>query len=341
MTPLDPAFLPISGFVLPRFAGIPTFMRLQWLSPSEAQSAGVDIGIIGVPWDGGTTNRAGARHGPRELRNASTMMRMVNQATALAPFHTARIADLGDVPPNPASLEDSLQRVETFYKDVHQRGIVPLTAGGDHLTSLPILRALAKDRPLGMIHFDSHTDLFDSYFGGFRYTHGTPFRRAIEEGLLDPKRVVQIGIRGTAYDGEDREFAQMSGVRVIAIEEALDLGPEAIMLEARRIVGSEPTYVSFDIDAIDPSQAPGTGTPEVGGFTMHQAQRMLRRLEGLSLVGADLVEVSPPFDLGGLTAFAGVSLMFELACVLADSVARSKGRPSIRNAELSRLLAPV
>jgi guanidinopropionase len=339
MTPLDPAFLPVSGFDLPRFAGIPTFMRLPWLSPADAEAAKVDIGIIGVPWDGGTTNRAGARHGPRELRNASTMMRMVNQATALAPFHTARIADLGDVPPNPASLDDSLLRVETFYRDIYDRGIVPLTAGGDHLTSLPVLRALAKDQPLGMVHFDSHTDLFDSYFGGFRYTHGTPFRRAIEEGLLDPTRVVQIGIRGTTYDGEDRAFAEKSGIRVIAIEEALALGPEAIMFEARKIVGDKPTYISFDIDAVDPSQAPGTGTPEVGGFTMHQAQQMVRRLEGLNLVGADLVEVSPPFDTGGLTAFAGASLIFELACVLAESVARSKGRPSIRNMDLSRLLA--
>jgi guanidinopropionase len=340
MTPLDPAFLPVSGFDLPRFAGLPTFMRLPAMPPEEASARGVDIGIIGVPWDGGTTNRAGARHGPRELRNASTMMRMVNQATGIAPFHTARFADLGDVPPNPASLEDTLGRVENFYKAIVSGGMRPLTAGGDHLTSLPVLRALGTAGPLGMIHFDSHTDLFDSYFGGFRYTHGTPFRRAIEEGLLDPKRVVQIGIRGTTYDGEDREFAMKSGVRVIAIEEALDLGPEATMALAKRIVGERPVYLSFDIDAIDPAQAPGTGTPEVGGFSMHQAQRMVRLLSGLDIVGADLVEVSPPFDVGGITAFAGASLLFELACVMAISVAKAKNRPVVANAALLNVLQP-
>jgi guanidinopropionase len=337
MKPIDPAFLPVSGLDLPRFAGVPTFMRLPWIEPSRAADAGVEIGIIGVPWDGGTTNRAGARHGPRALRDASTMMRMVNQATAIAPFHTAKVADLGDVGPNPASLDDTLLRIERFYTAIVAASIVPLTAGGDHLTSLPVLRAVAKKQPLGMIHFDSHTDLYDSYFGGYRYTHGTPFRRGIEEGLLDPKRVVQIGIRGTTYDGEDREFARASGVRVIPIEEALDLGPDAVMEEARRIVGDTSIYVSFDIDAIDPSQAPGTGTPEIGGFTTHQAQRMLRKLEGLSIAGADLVEVSPPFDIGGLTAFAGVSLMFELLCAMTADVAKKAGRTTIRDAMLEGL----
>lgn len=316
----DPSWLPLSGMNLPRFAGIPTFMRLPHL-PLEA-AAEVQIGLIGVPWDGGTTNRPGPRHGPRQLRDASTMVRLINQATGSRPFHAARCADLGDTPVNPADVQDSLKRITTFYERVAGHGILPMSAGGDHLISLPILRALAKRRPVGMIHFDSHTDFYDSYFGGFRYTHGTPFRRAVEEGLLDPTKVVQIGIRGTSYDGEDVEFARAAGVRLVMIEELVDRGPDAVMAEARAIVGETPCYVSFDIDGIDPSQAPGTGTPEIGGFSTHDAQRMVRKLMGLNIVGADLVEVSPPFDQSGMTAWVGVNMIFELLCVLADRVAR-------------------
>jgi guanidinopropionase len=315
------SYLPLSGMDLPRFAGIATFMRLPHLAVEEADE--VQIGLIGVPWDGGTTNRPGPRHGPRQLRDASTMIRMINQATGLRPFNTARCADLGDCPVNPADLQDSLARITAFYTKVRAKGIVPMTAGGDHLVSLPVLRGLVgKGAPVAMIHFDAHTDFYDTYFGGFRFTHGTPFRRAAEEGLIDTSRVVQIGIRGTAYDGEDVEWARAHGVRIFMIEEVMDLGPEAVMAEAREIVGNHLCYVSFDIDGIDPSQAPGTGTPEIGGLTTHMAQRMVRRLLGLNLVGADLVEVSPPFDPSGMTAWVGVNLMFELLCVLADAVAR-------------------
>jgi guanidinopropionase len=322
MDPIDPRFMPLSGLELPRFAGVPTFMRLPMVALDAADE--VEIGIIGVPFDGGTTNRAGARHGPRQLRDLSTMIRLVNQATGIAPFHLCRIADLGDTPVNPADLQDALQRIGGFFERLVAKRVVPMAAGGDHLISLPILRALGRGQPLGMIHFDAHTDFYDSYYGGFTYTHGTPFRRAAEEGLLNPKRVVQIGIRGSAYDGQDVEWARANGVRIVMIEELFDRGPEAIMEEARSIVGSGPTYVSFDIDGIDPSQAPGTGTPEIGGFSTHTAQRMVRALQGLDLVGADLVEVSPPFDPVGQTAWVGVNIMFELLCVLADAVARRR-----------------
>jgi guanidinopropionase len=334
MRAFDDAFLPVSALDVPRFAGVPAFMRLPQVAPADAKSKGVEIGLVGIPWDGGTTNRAGARHGPRAMRDASTMVRMVNQATAVAPFHTARMADLGDVTPNPIGLDDTLARITAFYSALVEAGITPLTAGGDHLTSLPVLRAVAKARPVGMIHFDSHTDLFSDYFGGARYTHGTPFRRAIEENLLDPKRVVQIGIRGSTYDGEDREFAASVGVRIITIEEFFDLGPAAVMAIAREIVGNEPIYVSFDIDVIDPSQAPGTGTPEIGGITTFQALQMARALAGLNIVGADVVEVSPPFDLGGITAYAGATVLFELACVMAPVVAKRKGRATVFNERL-------
>lgn len=315
----DNFFHPVSGFDLPRFAGVPSFMRLPTVTPDHTRYTNVQMGLIGVPWDAGTTNRPGPRHGPRQMRDYSTMIRRVNPATGIDPFALVNCADLGDVGPNPADLQDSLHRITDFYKAVTKAGITPMSIGGDHLCSLPILRALAN-KPLGMIHFDAHTDLFDSYFGGFKYTHGTPFRRAIEEGLLDPKRVVQIGIRGTMYDSEDVDFANSVGVRIIRIEELFDRGIADVMAEAREIVGTQPTYCSYDIDFIDPSYAPGTGTPEIGGPNSFQAQQVVRELKGVNLIGADLVEVSPPFDQSGGTAWLGISIVFELMCVLAEAI---------------------
>ncbi|WP_112873041.1 agmatinase [Paracoccus endophyticus] len=321
----DPFFFPVSGFDLPRYAGIPTFMRLPHVGLDDPRIRQVRVGLIGLPWDGGTTNRPGPRHGPRQLRDASTMMRAENGATGVRPFEAMACADLGDVPPNPADLMDTMARVTAFYARVVAAGITPVTAGGDHLCSLPILRALAAGGPLGMVHFDSHTDLFHSYFGGTLYTHGTPFRRAVEEGLLDPVRVVQIGIRGTTYDREDRDFARAAGIRVIPIEEFHARGLDDVMAEAREIAGTGATYLSYDIDFVDPAYAPGTGTPEVGGPTSWQALEVVRALDGLNLVGCDLVEVSPPFDPSGGTAFLGASILFEMLCVLARRPAA--GRP--------------
>lgn len=316
----DPFFHPVSGFEVPRFAGVPTFMRLPHVDLDSPRLKDVQVGLIGTPWDSGTTNRPGPRHGPRQLRDMSTMIRAQNGTTGVRPFEMINCADLGDVGPNPADLQDSMDRITGFYERVIAAGVVPLTGGGDHLCSLPILRALGKATPLGMIHFDSHTDLFKDYFGGTQYTHGTPFRRAIEEDLLDPKRIVQIGIRGTTYDSEDRDFADAVGVRVIPIEEFHARGPEDVMAEARDIVGKQSTYVSYDIDFVDPAFAPGTGTPEVGGPNSYQALQVARLLKGLNIVGADLVEVSPPFDQSGGTAFLGVSIMFEILCNLATGL---------------------
>ena len=316
----DKFFEPISGAELPRFAGVPTFMRLPYIEFDHPRIDEVEMGIIGVPWDGGTTNRPGARHGPRQLRDLSTMIRATHPVSYISPFNMVNCADLGDTRINPAGLEDTLEWVTDFYRDVKARGITPMTAGGDHLVSLPVLRGLAQDGPLGMIHFDAHTDLFDTYFDGCRFTHGTPFRRAIEEGLLDPKRVVQIGIRGTMYDGGDIEWGREQGVTIITMDEFADRSIKDVMDQARQIVGQDPTYVSFDIDCIDPAFAPGTGTPEIGGFTTREAQLLVRQLMGLNLIGADLVEVSPPFDDSGNTAWVGVSIMFELMCMLATSI---------------------
>lgn len=315
---------PVSGLVTPRFGGIATFFRLPHVAPADAK--GLDIGVVGIPWDGGTTNRPGPRHAPRQMRDQSSMVRRMHQTTRVVPYDLANVADLGDCSVNPASVDDTLKRVENHFASIIAQGIRPLSAGGDHLCSLPVLRAVAKKKPVGMIHFDAHTDLYDGYFGGFKYTHGTPFRRAIEEGLLDPKRVIQIGLRGSMYDNDDFEWGEKMGVRLMRIEEAMDLGPAKVMEEARRVAGDGETYVSFDIDMLDPVYAPGTGTPEVGGFTTFQAQQMLRGLRGVNIVGADVVEVSPPFDPSGLTAYAGAVMMFEILCNMAEAVARHRPR---------------
>ncbi|MEM9249784.1 MAG: agmatinase [Pseudomonadota bacterium] len=327
MTPVDPRYIPVSALEVPRFAGIASVMRLPQRDAAAPEEA--EIGFLGIPWDSGTTNRPGARHGPRALRDASTMIRMVNQATRIAPFHTARCADFGDATVNLTDVPQTLELVAQQFAGLKSVGIAPFMMGGDHLMSLPVLRAMAADGPLGMVHFDAHTDLFDGYFGGMKYTHGTPFRRAVEEGLLDPKRVVQIGIRGTSYDGQDRAFAVETGIRIIPIEEFHARGIPDVMAEARDIVSDGPTHLSFDIDAIDPALAPGTGTPEIGGFTAFEAQAMLRLLDGVDLCSADLVEVAPPFDPSGTTAWIGASLMFEILCILAPAVARRKGRETV------------
>lgn len=317
----DSFFQPPPAADLPRFAGVPTFMRLPHVPPGHPRFDHIDVGLIGVPWDSGTTNRPGARHGPRQLRDASTMMRAQNGATGIRPFEAMNCADLGDVPPNPVDLHDSMARITAFYAAALEAGIIPLTAGGDHLSALPILRAVAARRSVGLIQFDSHTDLTDSYFGGEKYTHGTPFRRAIEEGLIDPKRMVQIGIRGTMYDTEDRDFAAANGIRLIPVEEFHARGPADVMAEAREIAGTGPSYVTYDIDFVDPAFAPGTGTPEVGGPNSHQALEVVRGLSGLNIVGADMVEVSPPFDASGGTALLGATILFELLCVMAANKA--------------------
>ena len=316
----DSFFRPIGGSELPRFAGRSTFMRL----PQIEDPAEVDIALTGFPWDSGSTNRVGQRHGPREIRINSTMMRLVHQASRIAPYDLCRIADLGDVPVNPINLDDTLARAGDFYRRIHEAGATPLTAGGDHLGTLPILRGIAGDQPMAMVQFDSHSDTNDTYFGDNPYTHGTPFRRAIEEGILDPKRIIQVGIRGSMYSASDLDWAHEQGVRVMEIEEYFDLGPDGAIKEIRSVVGDAPTYVTFDVDALDPVYAPGTGTPEVGGYSTVEAQRMIRGLRGLNLVGADVMEVSPPFDSAGITALTGATMMFELLCVLSEAVAKRK-----------------
>ncbi|RUX19386.1 agmatinase [Mesorhizobium sp. M2A.F.Ca.ET.037.01.1.1] len=311
---------PVDAAIVPRFAGLATFMRL----PAVGSAEGLDIALVGIPWDGGTTNRAGARHGPREVRNYSSLMRSTHHVFKTEPFKIANVADVGDLAVNPIDLQDSLRLIERGIAEIVAAHALPLSVGGDHLVTLPVLRAVARKERIGLIHFDAHSDTNDTYFGDNRFTHGTPFRRAIEEDLLDPHRVVQIGIRGSLYSPQEHDWAKAQGVRIVYMEEFSSRGPEAVMAEVRDIVGTSPTYVTFDIDSIDPSMAPGTGTPEIGGFTTREAQHLVRQLDGLNLIGADVVEVAPPFDLAGMTAIAGATIMFELLCVLARQVQRNR-----------------
>ncbi|MGB3830436.1 MAG: agmatinase [Mesorhizobium sp.] len=313
---------PVSGMVLPRYSGLSTFMRLPYVPASEVKD--IDVALMGLSWDGGTTTRNGSRYGPRQIREMSTLLRSVHPATGIDPYKLVRCADIGDAPTNPVDPMLSLKMLEDFVQEAFDKGARPLAFGGDHLISLPVLRVVGKDRPLGMIHFDAHTDMYDFYYENSRFTHGTPFRRAIEEGLLDPKRVVQIGIRGTMFAEDEYEWCMQQGITHIGMDFIRERGVDAVIAEARRIVGDQPTYLTFDIDCIDPSYAPGTGVPEIAGVTTYEAQRMLRGLRGLELAGADMVEVSPPIDPTGNTALVAANLSFEILCLLAESVARKE-----------------
>ncbi|AJG17918.1 agmatinase [Cupriavidus basilensis] len=322
-TPRHPAdeaglFQPMSGNAMPRFGGIATMMRL----PAAASTAGLDACFVGVPFDLGTSNRNGARLGPRQIRAESVLLRPYNMATRAAPFDSLRVADIGDVATNPYNLHDAIARIEAAYRDIIATGCRPIGLGGDHTVTLPILRAMhARHGRLGLIHVDAHADVNDTMFGE-KIAHGTPFRRAVEEGLLDCGRVVQIGLRGTGYAAEDFDWCRQQGFRVITAEACWYRSLAPLMEEIGMRLQGGPVYISFDIDGIDPAYAPGTGTPEIGGLTVPQALEIIRGARGLDIVGADLVEVSPPYDPFGTTALLGANLAFELLCVLPGVVYR-------------------
>ncbi len=307
---------PISSMITPRFADVATFFRL----PINKNLEDLDYCICGVPWDGGTTNRPGARHGPREVRNASSLIRLYHPVSLKSPYDNFDIADIGDCPVNPADLQNSLVKIKKFYENVVTSKTIPLSIGGDHLISLPILRALAKDGPVGLFQFDSHSDTWDSYFGGYKYTHGTPFRRAIEENLINPKKYVMLGIRGSLYDPDDMKWAKDQGVTIITIDEYYKMGFEKSMKIVKDILGDSPSYLTFDIDGIDPTYAPGTGTPEVGGFNVREAQLIIRELNQINFIGADVVEVSPPFDVNNMTSLVGATIAFEILCAMTKTI---------------------
>ena len=303
---------PQGGNEMPRFAGRGTMLRL----PPVDDPADLDVAFIGVPLDIGTSLRAGTRFGPRSIRNESVMIRPYNMATGAAPFDALQVADLGDVPINTYNLLASVDIIQAYYERLLPHRVVPLTLGGDHTITLPILRALVKKHgPVGLIHVDAHTDTNDDMFGE-KIAHGTTFRRAVEEGLLDCRRVVQIGQRAQGYTSGDFQWGVDQGFRLFTAEQCWHRSLAPLMDEVREIVGGGPVYLSFDIDGIDPAWAPGTGTPEVGGLTSIQALEIVRGCRGLELIGGDLVEVSPPYDQSGNTAQLAANLLYEMLCVL-------------------------
>ncbi len=302
---------PLGGNEMPRFGGIATMMRLpQAPAPDE-----LDVAFVGVPFDIGTSNRGGARFGPRQIRAESCLIRPYNMATRAAPFDSLQVADIGDVAINTFNLQKSIEIIEAAYDEILAADCKPLTLGGDHTISLPILRALNKRHgPVGIVHVDAHADINDHMFGE-RIAHGTPFRRAIEEGLIEPARMVQIGLRASGYEADDFDWPRQQGVRVVQAEECWYQSLAPLMAEVREQLGSGPVYLTFDIDGLDPAYAPGTGTPEIGGLTVHQGLEIVRGCRGLDLVGGDLVEVAPAYDSSGNTALVAANLLFEMLCV--------------------------
>ena len=303
---------PLSGNEMPRFGGIATFMRL----PGNTDPADLDVAVVGVPFDIGTSNRPGARFGPRGIRGESVLLRPYNMATRAAPFDSLRIDDTGDVASSPYDLLAAVEAIEAHFDELLGHGVVTATMGGDHTVVLPILKAMAERHgPVGLVHVDAHTDINDTMFGS-KITHGTPFRRAVEAGVLDCDRVVQIGVRGTGYEADDFDWSRRQGFRVVQAEECWHRSLEPLMDEVRDQVGGGPVYLSFDIDGLDPAFAPGTGTPEVGGLTVPQAREVIRGCRGLELVGCDVVEVAPIYDTSGTTSLVGANLLYEMLCVL-------------------------
>jgi len=303
---------PLGGNEMPRFGGIATMMRL----PHLTSAAGLDAAFIGVPLDIGASLRAGTRFGPRGIRAESVMIRPYNMATGAAPFDSLSVADIGDVAINTFNLLDAVRIIEESYDRIVEQDVVPLTLGGDHTITLPILRALhRKHGKIGLVHVDAHADVNDHMFGE-KIAHGTTFRRAVEEGLLDCERVVQIGLRAQGYTADDFNWSRRQGFRVVQAEECWHKSLEPLMAEVRAKVAGGPVYLSFDIDGIDPAWAPGTGTPEIGGLTTIQGIEIIRGCHGLDLIGGDLVEVSPPYDTSGNTSLLGANLLYEMLCVL-------------------------
>lgn len=304
---------PLSGNMMPRFGGPATMMRL----PTQETAKGLDVAFVGVPLDIGTSNRAGTRLAPRQIRDESRMLRPYNVATFSAPFESLQVADIGDVPINTFNLLKSIEIIEKFYtENILAYDVKPLTLGGDHTIALPILRAMAKKYgPVALVHVDAHADINDDMFGE-KIAHGTPFRRATEEGLLLTNKVVQIGLRGTGYSADEFDWSREQGFRVEQAENCWHKSLTPLMAEVREQIGEAPVYLSFDIDGIDPAYAPGTGTVEIGGLTVPQALEIIRGLRGLNVVGGDLVEVSPPYDPSGNTALLAANLLFEMLCIL-------------------------
>lgn len=305
----NPAF----GSELEPFHGITTFMRL----PASRDLAGVDVAVVGIPFDSGTSYRSGTRFGPRKIREASLMIWGYNRVLKVSPTDELKIIDYGDISVIPVDIRASMDQITKGVNQILEEDVKVVALGGDHSISLPLLRAhAAQYGPLAVIHFDSHPDTWDEEFEDQPYSHGTPYRRAIEEKLIDPKAYIQVGIRGPLAEPSDITDPQEMGVKILPIEKVFDMGIPTVIDEIRSTIGERPVYVSLDIDAVDPAFAPGTGTPEVGGLSSFQILQLVRGLLGLNIIGFDLVEVSPPYDHGDITSILAANLAFEFISLL-------------------------
>ena len=303
---------PLGGNEMPRFAGPGTFMRL----PTAETAEGLDVAFVGIPMDIGTSWRSGTRFGPKQIRAESNMLRPYNMWTRAAPFDSLHCADLGDVPINTFDLKDTVNRITAWYDDLLTHHVIPMTMGGDHTLTYPVLRSIAKKHgPVALVHVDAHADINEHMFGE-AIAHGTPFRRAHEDGLLQDDKVFQIGLRGTGYAADDFDEARGWGFTVVQAEELWQQSLEPLAARIRDHIGDAPVYITYDIDSLDPAFAPGTGTPEICGLTPPQAVQLIRGLKGLNIVGTDLVEVSPPYDPSGNTALVAANLIYEMLCIL-------------------------
>lgn len=304
---------PLDGTQVPRFAGLATFARL----PRRDQVSRCDIAVLGVPFDAGVTYRSGARFGPAAIREASRLLRSYHQGLAVAPFERLQVADCGDVAANPFRIDEALAAITTAATDLVDGGSIPLALGGDHTIALPMLRAVHHAHgPVALLHFDAHLDTWDTYYDA-PYTHGTVFRRAAEEGLLDASRLTHVGIRGPIYSAQDLVDDAALGFAIVSTMDVEELGIREVAARIRERVGDAPLYVSVDIDVLDPAHAPGTGTPEAGGLTSRELLGILRLLAGANIVGADIVEVSPAYDHAQLTAIAAAHTAYELIGLIA------------------------
>lgn len=309
-------FQPVDPAVVPRFADVATFLRTR----RHAIGPEVDVGLVGVPFDLGLNYRGGARDGPAGVRAASRIIRRMHPTSAIKPFEICNVADLGDAPVNPMNKDRSIEMIQGFFEELHGAGIVPIAVGGDHTIPLPILRALAGERPVGVLHFDAHADTLDSLCGS-RINHATFLRRAHEEGLVEAERVIQIGLRGSRFDENDVRFGEDVGFTLVTLDDYEEMGRAAVIETTHRVLGEGPVYISLDIDGLDPAYAPGTGVPEIGGLLPRDVQVILRSLRGRELVGADISEVAPCYDPTGITCITAANLMFEMLCVIADGIA--------------------
>jgi guanidinopropionase len=315
----DRTFEPIDPAIVPRFSGVASFMRARChdIHPS------VDIGLVGVPFDLGVNFRTGARQGPSGVREASRLIRRVHPTSGIRPFEICNVADLGDAPINPMSKDKSIDMIREFFEELRDAQILPISVGGDHTIPLPILRALAAREPVGVLHVDAHADVLDTLCGD-SVNHATFMRRALEEKLIDPRRVIQIGLRGSRFSDDDVQYSYDSGYEVVTMDDYEEMGRAAVIERIGEVLGNGPIYVSIDIDGLDPAYLPGTGVPEIGGILPRDMQVILRSLRGRRIIGADISEVSPCFDPTGITCVTVANLMFEILCVAADSLQENR-----------------